>query len=116
MLSTIICSLNSNLTEQNKKLTKVLTTTSTLKRQVDIKGYTSLDNQYICPEDGYICLETSSNVGKVYLFNKQCVINGGDATQGSPFHTMLFVKKGTPVYVDGLSAIFSAYFVSFEHA
>lgn len=78
-----------------KELTKRVTA-NTIGERINIKSYTET-NMYTCPSDGYIFLYISSTSTAGMVTLGTVAANFG----GAVGRTLVYVKKGTKVYVSG---------------
>lgn len=79
---------------------------------VDIAAYTSADNQYTAPTDGYVRMELRNASHYFYLMVNGTAMLGGEGHQvaNAYDYMSIFIKKGMKVYYNG--TVHTAKFIS----
>ena len=93
-----------NITNPNPSVTSDL--------NVDITNYTSYENQYICPEDGYVFVYITSNSG----YTEISMLPGGHAgkrvfaNSAGNVLDLIYARRGSTVRVNTNTANGTVYF------
>lgn len=92
-------------------------TINTFGNNVDLSSYTSDDNLYTFPNDGYVCINSTTattGTGQLTIYSSNSlgsnfgfVLNATDAWQGNA----VFVKKGMRAKVNSLATGFVALYI-----
>lgn len=79
---------------------------------INIANYSSADNQFTAPTDGYVRMELRNASHYFYLYLNNATMLGGEGHQVTNANDYLsvFVKKGMEVYYTG--TVYTAYFYS----
>ena len=81
---------------------------------VDIRGYTSADNQFSSPSAGTVIVLSSGNSGGHIYINGNDVMNSNANDTYSRIPLSVFIAKGTAVYCTGIAG--NAYFYPLKGA